>query len=58
MTICIVTNYAAGISGQNLTEGEVSQIMRHTASQVRQAILSVVEKLGASWDCRCARARG
>jgi len=58
MTICIVTNYAAGISGQNLTEGEVYQIMRHTASQVRQAILSVVEKLGASWDCRCTRARG
>lgn len=55
MTLCIVTNYAAGISGRPLTEDEVGRIMDAAVGQVREAILATTENLGADWDCRCAR---
>lgn len=53
MSICIVTNFAAGISSEPLTEGEVSQLMEQTFPALRDFILRLVENIETARDCRC-----
>lgn len=57
LSICIVTNYAAGITGVPLTEGEVTALMRERLPRLRQEILQLVAALDDPWQCTCAKPR-
>lgn len=46
-SICIVTNYAAGITGEPLTETEVVEIMTERLETVRGLIVAVLDRLEA-----------
>jgi 5'-methylthioadenosine phosphorylase len=54
LSICIVTNYAAGIKGVPLTEGEVSALMEERLPQLREDILRLVAALDEQWHCACS----
>ncbi len=45
LTVCVVTNYAAGMSGQPLTEGEVTNMMKKRTGVVANIILAVIDQL-------------
>lgn len=53
LSICIVTNYAAGITGMPLTEGEVSALMEERLPGLREDILRLVAALDEPWHCTC-----
>jgi len=53
--VAIVTNPAAGIAGRRLTSEEVIQMMKTKEQEIKEVILSLVEKVyeHPSWDCEC-----
>ncbi|WP_243149943.1 S-methyl-5'-thioadenosine phosphorylase [Thermaerobacter sp. PB12/4term] len=53
-TIAMVTNYAAGISGQPLTHEEVLEIMAANGTNLRRLILEALPRLAAEPTCPCA----
>lgn len=53
MSICTVTNFAAGMTTEALTEGEVSDLMERTFPALRAFILRLVESLEETRDCGC-----
>ena len=53
MSICIVTNFAAGMTTEALTEGEVSDLMERTFPALRAFILRLVESIEETRDCGC-----
>lgn len=52
-TIAMVTNYAAGISGQPLTHEEVLEIMAANGTNLRRLILEALPRLAAEPACPC-----
>ncbi len=44
-SICIVTNYAAGITGRPLTEGEVVEMMTRRIDVVRDLIVAALDRM-------------
>lgn len=53
MSICVVTNFAAGISGTHLTEAEVSEMMARYLPTLQEFILALVESVEKDWECGC-----
>jgi 5'-methylthioadenosine phosphorylase len=52
-SICIVTNYAAGISPSPLTHAEVEELMQRCSADVRRLILATIERETDAPDCPC-----
>ncbi|ACO03922.1 MAG TPA: S-methyl-5'-thioadenosine phosphorylase [Persephonella sp.] len=52
-SINVVTNLAAGISGERLTSDEVIQMMKEKNDQIKEIILSFIEKVPEKPDCNC-----
>ncbi|GAB6875661.1 hypothetical protein JCM13210_03870 [Thermaerobacter litoralis] len=52
-TIAMVTNYAAGISGQPLTHEEVLEIMAANGTNLRRLILEALPRLAEEPACPC-----
>lgn len=53
ISVCVVTNFAAGIASEPLTEGEVSELMEQTFPALRDFILRLVQNIESDRDCRC-----
>jgi 5'-methylthioadenosine phosphorylase len=55
----MVTNFAAGISSQPLTHGEVLDTMRENSAKIKQLIMKTIELIEIdSQDCACQHALG
>jgi 5'-methylthioadenosine phosphorylase len=54
-TVSMVTNYAAGISEQPLTHGEVLDTMRDNGEKIKRLIMKSIELI-ADQDCSCRHA--
>ncbi|MBX6352843.1 MAG: S-methyl-5'-thioadenosine phosphorylase [Thermoflavifilum sp.] len=57
-TVCIVTNYAAGISPAPLTHEEVVEQMRANVHRVRELFFETFLHMDGIRDCRCPHAVG
>lgn len=55
-TVCIVTNYAAGISPTPLTHEEVVETMGRNIAKVRQLFFETLLALDSQRTCRCPHA--
>ncbi|MDQ0188575.1 S-methyl-5'-thioadenosine phosphorylase [Alicyclobacillus cycloheptanicus] len=55
-TVCIVTNFAAGISPHPLTHEEVVAAMAANSHRVRQLFFDTIASLDTQRDCRCGTA--
>lgn len=55
-TVSMVTNFAAGISPQPLTHGEVLDTMAANAENIKKLIMRTIEKTDPDQDCSCHRA--
>jgi 5'-methylthioadenosine phosphorylase len=53
MSLCVVTNFAAGVKGEPLTEGEVGDLMRSRLPQLRDLLLRLVAELPDGRECAC-----
>ncbi|RLG55838.1 MAG: S-methyl-5'-thioadenosine phosphorylase [Thermoproteota archaeon] len=53
MPICVVTNMAAGITGRELSHGEVAEVFSKRIDNVKRLILRTVELLPEERSCRC-----
>ena len=53
--LCVVTNPAAGIAGYRLTSEEVVEMMKQKEEEIKDILLSAVEKVykTAEWNCEC-----
>ena len=53
--LCVVTNPAAGIAGYRLTSEEVVEMMKHKEEEIKDIVLSAVEKVynRKEWNCEC-----
>ncbi|WP_457625890.1 S-methyl-5'-thioinosine phosphorylase [Persephonella sp.] len=52
-SINVVTNLAAGISGERLTSDEVIQMMREKNEEIKKVILRFIDKLPERFNCSC-----
>ncbi|NPA17439.1 MAG: S-methyl-5'-thioadenosine phosphorylase [Aquificae bacterium] len=52
-SVNVVTNLAAGISGDRLTSDEVIQMMHQRTEEIKQVILSFIENLPQKLECKC-----
>jgi 5'-methylthioadenosine phosphorylase len=57
-TVCMVTNYAAGISDAPLTHDEVVSVMRAGVNTIRRLFFETLSRLNGERNCRCPRAVG
>jgi len=57
LSICVVTNFAAGVKREPLTEGEVTQLMRSRLPLLREVILRLVEAAPEERACGCRMRR-
>lgn len=55
-TVSMVTNYGAGISSQNLTHGEVVEIMKQNSAKLRLLLEKTLTRIKAEADCSCRHA--
>lgn len=55
-TVSMVTNFAAGISSQPLTHHEVLETMKANSENIKQLILSAIERVNPETDCACKHA--
>ena len=53
MSLCIVTNAAAGISAEPLSEGEVTELMKTRLPALRELVGRIVAKLDDIRECGC-----
>lgn len=53
VSLCVVTNFAAGLSDQPLTEEEVTDLMSRQLPTVMSGVLRLAERLPENWQCRC-----
>ncbi|HIO41393.1 MAG TPA: S-methyl-5'-thioadenosine phosphorylase, partial [Aquifex sp.] len=53
--LCVVTNPAAGIAGYRLTSEEVIEMMKQKEEEIKDILLSAVEKIYGTkvWNCEC-----
>ncbi len=54
--ICVVTNWGAGISGQNLKHSEVSEMMSEVNESLKGIIRSTIKMLPDARSCGCGKA--
>jgi len=52
-SINVITNLAAGISGERLTSDEVIQMMHQKTEEIKQVILSFIKNLPERLECAC-----
>lgn len=52
-TVSMVTNYAAGISSQVLTHGEVVDTMRLNTENIKQLIMQAISLINENKECTC-----
>lgn len=57
-TVCMVTNYGAGISSEPLTHEEVVESMAQNVHRIRELFFHTIEHLGTDRSCRCPQAVG
>ena len=55
-TVSMVTNFAAGISPQPLTHGEVLDAMRTNLENIKTLVMATIESLDPEAPCACRRA--
>lgn len=55
-TISVVTNFAAGITGEKLTHDEVKEIMDKNIDRVQELILSAIPNIPEQRTCPCENA--
>ena len=55
-SICIVSNYASGISENNLTIDEVFEIVKKRESDLLELIYNFIKNVDDSLDCICSHA--
>lgn len=53
VSISIITNLAAGISGDRLTSDEVIEMMHQKNEDIKKVILKFVENLNENFKCNC-----
>ena len=53
VSLNVVTNLAAGISGERLTSDEVIQMMKEKNDAIKQIVLRFIEELPEKLDCSC-----
>jgi len=53
--VCIVTNYAAGISPNILTHAEVLEVMKKSIKSVRRLIMASLKYIPEEKKCDCAK---
>jgi 5'-methylthioadenosine phosphorylase len=56
-TIAMVTNYAAGISPQELTHQEVVETMTNNGKNLGVLLMKTVENLPETRDCKCSQSQ-
>lgn len=54
-TVAMVTNFAAGISPDPLTHGEVLQVMSELSANISQLIMTVLETIPLAGNCTCSK---
>jgi len=54
VSICVVTNFAAGIADGPLTEGEVTALMNERLPVLHSFLLRLVEQISEQRECGCA----
>ena len=52
-SVCVVTNYAAGISGKKLTTSEVVETMRLSAEKIKSIIKETIKITPTVRNCHC-----
>ncbi len=52
-TVAMVTNMAAGISGERLTHSEVLEVMEANVSKLRQLLTASINCIGVEPECEC-----
>ncbi|MGE5532617.1 MAG: S-methyl-5'-thioinosine phosphorylase [Bacteroidota bacterium] len=57
-SLCIVTNMAAGMTGQQITHEEVSTVMHRVAQTTATVLNDLMELLHPTHNCVCAGTRG
>ena len=55
-SICLVSNYGAGISNDKLTVDEVFAIVEEKKEELVNLIYKIVKNLPDAWDCKCLNA--
>ncbi|EAX46562.1 methylthioadenosine phosphorylase [Thermosinus carboxydivorans Nor1] len=55
-TVSMVTNYAAGISAQPLTHGEVLDTMKANTENIKRLIMETISLIDPDADCTCRHA--
>lgn len=55
-TVSMVTNFAAGISPQPLTHGEVLDAMRVNMENIKTLVMAAIGRIDPAADCACRRA--
>lgn len=55
-TVSMVTNYAAGISAQPLTHGEVLDTMKANTENIKRLIMETISLIDLDADCTCRHA--
>ncbi len=55
-SVCIVANFAAGISEEKLTATELTEIVKENEAMVRKIITGAVENVPEHRKCECGRA--
>jgi 5'-methylthioadenosine phosphorylase len=53
LSVCVVTNFAAGMAGAPLREGEVSDLMQERVPTLRAALLETALRLDEMRPCMC-----
>jgi 5'-methylthioadenosine phosphorylase len=53
LSVCVVTNFAAGMAGAPLREGEVGALMRERLPSLRTALLAAAQRLYERRPCGC-----
>jgi len=56
VTVSMVTNFAAGLSNENLTHHEVLDTMKQNAHNIRRLIAKTIENTAIDSDCACHHA--
>jgi 5'-methylthioadenosine phosphorylase len=55
-TVSMVTNFAAGISAQPLTHGEVLDTMRDNTENIKRLVMAAIGQIDPDQDCPCRHA--
>lgn len=57
-TVCMVTNFGAGMTNQGVTHQEVVEMMSNNVEKIRQLFFHTIDHLDSHRDCGCGQAVG